>query len=51
MKLTQKDFASKAPNAARNAAIFFFCGQDEAGASAAAQALIAMLPEAGERSR
>ena len=49
MKLTQKDFASKAPNAARNAAIFFFCGQDEAGASAAAQALIAMLPDAGER--
>lgn len=49
MKLTQKDFASKAPNAARNAAIFFFCGQDEAGASAAAQTLIAMLPDAGER--
>ena len=49
MKLTQKDFASKAPNAARSAAIFFFCGQDEAGASAAAQALIAMLPDAGER--
>ncbi len=40
MKLTQKDFAAKAPGAARTAGIFFFCGQDEAGASAAAQALI-----------
>ena len=49
MKLTQKDFAAKAPGAARTAGIFFFCGQDEAGASAAAQALIGMLPEAGER--
>jgi DNA polymerase-3 subunit delta len=49
VKLTQKDFAAKAPGAARTAGIFFFCGQDEAGASAAAQALIGMLPEAGER--
>ena len=49
MKATQRDFASKARGAAEAASIFFFCGPDEAGASAAARDLIAFLPEPGER--
>ncbi|MXO48984.1 DNA polymerase III subunit delta [Erythrobacter vulgaris] len=49
MKLTSRDFAAKAGNAAESCTIFFFCGQDEAGASAAANELVAMLPEPGER--
>ena len=49
MKLTSRDFAAKARNAAESCTIFFFCGQDEAGASAAANDLVAMLPEPGER--
>lgn len=49
MKLTNRDFASKARSAARDCGIFFFCGPDEAGASAAANDLVTLLPEAGER--
>ncbi len=49
MKATQRDFAQVAQRSAANCAIFFFCGQDEAGASAAAAKLVAMLPDAGER--
>ncbi len=49
MKATQKDFLRGAPAAARDARIFFFCGPDEAGASAAANRLAAALPDAGER--
>ena len=49
MKLTNRDFAAKAKGAARDCGIFFFCGPDEAGASAAANELVAMLPEPGER--
>ena len=49
MKLTNRDFAAKARGAARDCTIFFFCGPDEAGASAAANEIVAMLPEAGER--
>ena len=49
MKLTGRDFAAKARDVARTCSIFFFCGQDEAGASAAARDLVAMLPDAGER--
>lgn len=49
MKLTNRDFAAKARGAARDCTIFFFCGLDEAGASAAANEIVAMLPEAGER--
>ena len=49
MKATQRDFAATAPRAARECKVFFFCGQDEAGASAAAQRLAAMLPDASER--
>lgn len=49
MKATQRDFASAAPRMARQVRIAFFCGPDEAGASAAADKLAAMLPEPGER--
>ena len=49
MKATQRDFASLASRAARQCKVFFFCGQDEAGASAAAARIAAMLGDAGER--
>ena len=49
MKLSNKDFAAKARGVARACGIFFFCGPDEAGASAAANELVAQFPEAGER--
>lgn len=49
MKVTQRDFARGIPRNAAQASIFFFCGPDEAGASAAADAIIESLPEAGER--
>lgn len=49
MKATHKDFLRGPPAAARGARIFFFCGPDEAGASAAAARLAAALPDAGER--
>lgn len=49
MKATQRDFRNVAPRAISQASIFFFCGPDEAGASAAAQQMIGMLDDAGER--
>ena len=49
MKATQKDFARGLPRGADTAGIFFFCGPDEAGASAAAAKVVAALPDAGER--
>ena len=49
MKASQRDFARVAQGAAGSIAIAFFCGQDEAGASAAANRLVAMLPDPGER--
>ena len=49
MKATQRDFAATAPRAAQQCRIFFFCGQDEAGASAAAEKIAAMLDDPGER--
>ena len=49
MRATQKDFVTVAPRAARDARVAFFCGPDEAGAAAAAERLIALLPDAGER--
>lgn len=49
MKLTGREFAAKGRSAAQSCAIFFFCGQDEAGASVAANDLATWLPEAGER--
>ena len=49
VKATQRDFAASAPKAAQQCGVFFFCGQDEAGASAAADKIAAMLPDPGER--
>lgn len=49
MKATQRDFLSVAQRAAGKCAIWFFCGPDEAGASAAAAKAIAMLPGPSER--
>ncbi len=49
MKATQRDFQTIAQRALGKCTILFLCGQDEAGASAAAAKAIAMLPDAGER--
>lgn len=49
MKATNRDYAAKVRSAIGQAGIFFFCGQDEAGASAAARDLVAALPDAGEK--
>lgn len=49
MKAKNADFARGLPPAAQKASIFFFCGPDEAGASAAAEKVIAALPDPGER--
>ncbi len=49
MKASQKDFLRGLPPAAGGARIFFFCGPDEAGASAAAARVAAALPDAGDR--
>ena len=49
MKLKGSEFAAKARGALDTCGIFFFCGQDEAGASAAANDLVAMLRDPGER--
>ncbi|MEL7444531.1 MAG: DNA polymerase III subunit delta [Pseudomonadota bacterium] len=49
MKATQRDFARGVPTSAATSSIFFFCGPDEAGASAAATKVIEGLAEPGER--
>ncbi len=49
MKLKHTDFARGVPRQALEAGIIFLCGQDEAGASAAAARIIAALPAPGER--
>lgn len=49
MKATQKDFRTIAPRAVREARVFFLCGQDDAGIQDAAQLLISLLPDPGER--
>ncbi|MCB2067132.1 MAG: DNA polymerase III subunit delta [Erythrobacter sp.] len=49
MKATQRDYAQAAQKAAGKLRLYFFCGQDEAGASAAAAKVIATLPDPGER--
>lgn len=49
MKAKHSEFARGLPKSATQASIFFFCGPDEAGASAAATKVIEALPEAGER--
>ena len=49
MKAKNADFLRGFPAGATACRIFFFCGPDEAGASAAAARLAAALPDAGER--
>ena len=49
MKATQKDFATIAPRAAREARVFFLCGQDEAGIQDGAARIAALLDDPGER--
>ena len=49
MKAKNSDFARGLPQGALAARIFFFCGPDEAGASAAANRVAAALPDPGER--
>lgn len=49
MKAKNGDFVRGLPAAVRDARIFFFCGPDEAGASAAAARVAAALPDPGER--
>ena len=49
MKAKHSEFARGLPKSASQASIFFFCGPDEAGASAAANKVIEALPDAGER--
>ncbi len=49
MKATQRDYAQAAQKAGSALRICFFCGADEAGASAAAKKVIAALDNPGER--
>lgn len=49
MKASQRDYQRAAERAGDACRLFFLCGSDEAGASAAAAKLIAALPDAGER--
>lgn len=49
MKAVTKDFARGLPRGVDQASLFFFCGPDEAGASAAAEKVVAALPDPGER--
>jgi DNA polymerase-3 subunit delta len=49
VKATQKDFKSIAPRAVREAKVFFLCGPDDAGIQDAAQHLVTLLPDPGER--
>ncbi len=48
-KANQNSFGRMAQQAARECHTFFFCGPDESAASAAASAIVAALPDAGER--
>jgi len=49
VKATQRDFAAVAPKAALQCRLFYFCGQDEAGAFAAAERITRQLADSGER--
>ena len=48
MKATGRDFVSMAPRAASEARVFFFCG-DDSSAHDAAQKILSLLPDPGER--
>jgi DNA polymerase III subunit delta len=49
VKATQKDIKSVALRAVRDARVFFFCGPDEAGIQDAANLIVSLLPDPGER--
>lgn len=49
MKGKHTEFLRGVPRSVAQASIFFFCGPDEAGASAAATKVIEALPDPGER--
>lgn len=49
MKASNRDFLQTAKRAGARCRLYFLCGQDEAGASAAAAKIIEALPDAGER--
>ncbi len=49
MKASQKDFAAIAPRAVKAARVFYFCGPDEAGTIDAAERIVELLGDAGER--
>ena len=49
MKASQKDFASVAPRAAKAARTFFFCGPDDAGVIDAAERIVGLLDDPGDR--
>jgi DNA polymerase-3 subunit delta len=49
VRAKQDNFARLAPEAARSARVFFFCGPDEAGAWAALDTIVSLLPDPGER--
>jgi DNA polymerase-3 subunit delta len=49
VKATQRDFAGQAQRAAKQCSVFYFCGPDEAGASAAAGRIASLLDDPGER--
>ncbi|AWW73373.1 DNA polymerase III subunit delta [Erythrobacter sp. KY5] len=49
MKAKHSEFARGLPRTAQQASIFFFCGPDEAGASAAANRVVEGLRDPGER--
>ena len=48
MKASQKDFRSQVARAVRDCRVFFLCG-DEAGVQDAAQLIVSLLPDPGER--
>lgn len=49
MKATQRDFASVAPRAVKQAHVFFLCGTDDASVQDAAHRIAGLLPDPGER--
>ncbi|MEP7221311.1 MAG: DNA polymerase III subunit delta [Novosphingobium sp.] len=49
MKVTDKTFGAQVRKAAEQARVFFFCGPDEAGAFDAANRILALIPDPGER--
>lgn len=49
MKATQRDFGRTAQGAAAQCRYFFFCGPDEAGAAAAADTIVTLLEDPGEK--